>query len=760
MTEITLKLRELLTMTINTPASKKSRLTPAIMLAVPFFTLSLTNASAQEQLHNSKSLEEIVVVSSRYPVPLNDVVGSVASITGDDINGRMVTDMQDLLATTVGVSVNRRQAYGRTYNDGIAIRGLGGKRVNILIDGIRVADAYTGYGRDVVDTSLLKRVEILKGPSSALYGSDGLAGVVSYITKDPEDLAEINAPYLSLITQYDSASSRSRVGVLAAVAGDRFDGLVQLTQRQMSETDLHSDAVLTPNPMDGEQEGLFAKLKYRISDNSDLTFTADLQRWQGDWDLQTDVGMSFFPSIINTSESLGTDKGNRDRYSLGYEFDIDTAWMDQGKISLYTQNTDQAQVTNERTQTFGAGLQSAPTALLANFADYQFNQSIQGVSIEMFKTFATKSGQSHQLVYGAELESIDVQRPRYKTATDLLTSTTTSIFGSDIFPNKTFPDTETKRTGVFINDRIQLTDRATMVIGLRYDEYELNPTADALFNNSNAANNELADIDDSAVSSKFGLLYDLTNQLSVFAQYAEGFRSPDYESANLTFTNFAYYYSVAPNPDLESEESAGYEIGIRGNHNNLSWSLAAYETDYDKFIETDLTGATPQGISIYQYVNKNDVTIKGMEFEVEKTFSDNFTAKLSGNRTYGESEGEKLLSINPSEAILSVEWQSDDGDLSVRGITNMVASGPSNLEPSCGRGGCDPLLELPGRATYDIFVAYRVTDNLATRLGISNITDVKHWDWGSVDGKLANDTNLDLFLETGREFSAEMKYTF
>ena len=97
--------------------------------------------------------------------------------------------MQDLLATTVGVSVNRRQAYGRTYNDGISIRGLGGKRVNILIDGIRIADAYTGYGRDVVDMGLLKRVEILKGPSSALYGSDGLAGVVSYVTKDPEDLA-------------------------------------------------------------------------------------------------------------------------------------------------------------------------------------------------------------------------------------------------------------------------------------------------------------------------------------------------------------------------------------------------------------------------------------------------------------------------------------------------------------------------------------------------------------------------------------------
>ena len=738
----------------------KTSLSASIILTAPLLALSISAISAEGQTENMDNIEEVVIVSSRYPVPLNGVVGSVAVISGEDISGRMVNDMQDLLATTVGVSVNRRQAYGRTYNDGISIRGLGGKRVNILIDGIRIADAYTGYGRDVVDMGLLKRVEILKGPSSALYGSDGLAGVVSYVTKDPEDLATEGAPYLSFSTQYDSASSRSKAGVLAAMTGERLDGLFQITKHNMSETNLHSDAELSPNPLEGDQESVFAKLKYRISDTSDLTFTADIQRWHGDWDLQTDVGMSARPPFVNTSESLGKDEGNRDRFSLDYSFDLQSSWVDQGKISLYSQKTDQAQITNEQTQTFGLGLQAAPTDLSSEYRNYQFNQSIAGVSLEMFKSFATQTGQSHQIVYGAELERIDVQRPRYKTATDLVTQLSTSVFGSDVFPNKTFPDTETKRTGLFINDRIELTDRATMVIGIRYDEYQLTPTADELFNNSNAAQNQLANIDDGAFSSKVGFLYDLSERVSVFAQYAEGFRSPDYESANLTFTNFAYYYSVAPNPDLESEESAGFELGLRGNHNELTWSLAAYETDYEKFIETDLTGSTPQGISIYQYVNKNDVTIKGLEFEVQKSFSNNITAKLAANRTYGESAGEKLLSINPSEGVLSLRWLSDNGNLSVRGITTMVASGPSDLEPSCGRSGCNALLELPGRVTYDLFVDYRLSENIATRVAASNITNVKYWDWGSVEGKLASDAKLDLFLETGREFSAEIKYTF
>ena len=62
--------------------------------------------------------------------------------------------------------------------------------------------------------------------------------------------------------------------------------------------------------------------------------------------------------------------------------------------------------------------------------------------------------------------------------------------------------------------------------------------------------------------------------------------------------------------------------------------------------------------------------------------------------------------------------------------------------------------------TYDLFVDYRLSENIATRVAASNITNVKYWDWGSVDGKLASDAKLDLFLETGREFSAEIKYTF
>ena len=255
-------------------------------------------------------------------------------------------------------------------------------------------------------------------------------------------------------------------------------------------------------------------------------------------------------------------------------------------------------------------------------------------------------------------------------------------------------------------------------------------------------------------------MYDLSDSLSAYMQYAEGFRSPDYESANLTFTNFAYYYSVAPNPDLDSEESSGYEVGLRGSIDNHQFSLAAYDTDYENFIDTAVTGATPQGIVVYQYVNLNDAEIKGIEASYQTAISDHLLFKLGANRTFGTSDGEKLINISPSKAVLSLAWKSSNEKIKINSLSTLVASSPSNLPPSCGRGGCNDLVELGGRVTHDIFGSYQVSPDILLKFGISNITDKKYWNWTTVSGKTINDPNLEMFVEPGREFNAEVKYTF
>ena len=711
----------------------------------------------------SKDIEEITVISSRAPIPLSEVIGSVSLIKSDDIENRIVNNIGDLIENTIGVTAPRSDGYGRIFNEGFRIRGLGGKRVNVIIDGVRIPDSYVGYGRDVVDVDLVKKVEILKGPSSALYGSDGLAGAISYTTKDASDLADLNDPFFSATASYDEANDGTKYGFLSAFVGNKMEGLIQITRRDMNERNLHDQLDTVPNEMNGESNSILSKIKFLLTETIDLTFTIDVQEWENEWDLQTETGFSFFPIPTQTSSAVGNDESTRHRFSVELGFNNQNMFFDNGRITVFAQNTEQDQITNKSKLVFSMGMRARPTPF-SEYQNFQFNQEIFGFSSEFYKEIGQSSGIKHQIVYGFEYESIEVERPRYRYETNLMTRQLNYNIGGHTYPDKTFPDTETIRQGIYFSDRIEVTPKASIVIGARYDSYELKPSADDLFNRSNVARNELSYIDDSAISSKLGFIYDLNNNISLFAQYAEGFRSPDYESANISFTNFAFFYSVMPNPDLESEESEGYEIGIRGNNtlgnSKLNWSLVYFENDYKDFIDSQLTGRSPQGISLYKYVNLNDVTIDGFEFELQAMINDNYSFYLGHTNTEGEQNNEELISIDPDQTILGLSWVSDNGGFNIKGIANISEKSIDGLAPVCGRGGCNKLLELPGRVTYDLFFNFNISEKIYANLAVRNLTDKKYWDWASVNGKAENDPELDLYVNSGRTISASIKYLF
>ena len=719
---------------------------------------------AQEEV-----IEETVVISAKYPVPLSEVIGSVDSISLRDIESRQVSDLRDLLDNTIGVSVTKDVYAGRTFNNTISIRGMGDKRVNLLIDGVRFGETYNGYGRDLVDTELLKRVEILKGPSSALYGSDGLAGAILYITKDPSDLATDNSFYQSLNAGYDSDNEHSKFSYLAANVGERMEGLIQITTRDLSETELHDDATKKPNPFSGKQSSIFLKGKYLISDNVGLTLTFDTQEWEGDINLSSDLGTSGYPQMISTTSALGDDDGSRDRVSLSFDFSAQSRLYDNGSLSIYSQETDQRQVTNLNKNILGnfvngpRGPQfvpNIPPTPINEFKDYIFDQSIEGFALQFFKSLKSESGIRQNIVYGAEQESIDVTRPRYRTETNLLTQAINSNIGGELYPNKTFPDTETVRTAFFINNRIDISDKTSIVVGARRDSYELNISVDQLFKNVNPFGYSLVEQDDSKTSLKFGFIRDLGNDLSFFYQYAEGFRSPDFFNSNLSFTNFAFRYTIVPNPELGPEESEGHEFGLRGSTNNGNWSLAIYENDYKDFINSASTGFTNTGLLRFEYQNLESVNIKGIEFQSSFNVTENLSALFGINSSTGEQEGTELTNIDPDQVIMGLLWSSPSGKLTIDSYIKDSDESPQGLPAACGRSGCETALELPGHVLLDSFLGYSVNNNLSIRLAIRNITDEKYWNWTSVAGSNASDSNLEYFLNPGRNYSLSIKYIF
>ena len=721
------------------------------------FAISLSFAlPMQIQAQSEERIEEVITVATKIPTAASDVVGSVATISQEDIEARMVNDLPQLLENSVGVSAPKGTYSGRSRNEGIIIRGIGDSRVNLFIDGFRIADSYQsgGFGKDLVDTGLLKRVEILKGPSSAIYGSDGLAGTVSYTTKDPSDFATDGDNYSSLTFSTNDANNLSKVNYLFATVRNSFEAFLQIGQSEMDQMSVHRDATEKLNPMKGDSESILAKFKYNFSNSADMIFTFDSQTVESDYSLLTDEGFSFFPQIESVSKSVGDDHLDRDRYSVVFNFEGNNKYFDSGSVRLFSQDTDQVQYTTKTKAVFVNGFAGGPPTPMLEVKDYQFNQEISGFSFDMIKMTG-----KHSIVFGGETETAEFSRPKDRSEINLITQAVNRVFfGPEIFPNKAFPDSEVERKALYINDRISLNEKTTMVLGARYDSYDQKAKPDSLSARGNPNDHDVLPRSDSEVSVKLGFIYDISESTSLFAQYAEGYRNPDFNDAYNTYTNFAYGYTIVPNPSIKAEYSEGYEFGLRGKTGKTSWSLAMYQNDYKDFIQGTITGFI-QGIMQYQYANLGEVETDGIEFEIGRELNRNLYASIGASFADGkDGDNNDLQTISPDEAKIRFEWNSDNGKFGINLISRIVDSGPQDLPPSCGRSGCTNALMISGRTTHDLYFNYNVTENMNLKVGVRNLTDKKYWDWITVAGM--SEGTADEYLLPGRNVSASFRINF
>ena len=729
-----------------------------------FLLFAFTVISADEA-HLESVDEELIVISSRIPTVASEVIGSVDSISSQDLDLKMIDGLAELVRFIPGVSAHKENQYGRSFTEDLHIRGIHGGAI-YLIDGQRISDSYTGYGRDIVDTDLLKKVEIMKGPSSVEYGSDGLAGAISYVTKDPSDLVEGGDRYLSINASTQQSNKQEKLNFLTAAAGENIEGLLQLVHRGLNETKIHDGFSLDANPFEGNQKSLLAKTIIHSSETTIFSLVADMQEWDGDWIVNTEKGFVYFPAPRAVSSSIGEDEGSRER--INFKIDLspkNSGLLDTGSFTVFTQDTEQRQLTVQQQVSFLNGMQAAPTPTM-RMSDFEFNQSLKGMTLQAYKTLT-----KHQMVYGFDYEKTETTRPRMRAETNLITGTVSFSVDGENYPNKTFPDSKSVRKALFFNDRINLSDNQILSLGVRYDNYELNTSIDSYFLNGNSLGYQIKDVGDSETSIKVGYLYDISPDLTFYSQYSEGFRAPDYESANTVFTNFAYRYTVRPNPNLQSETSKSYEIGFRGQQDLGEWKLTLFKNRVKDFINAEAIGFSPLGLVIYQYDNHEGVEIEGIEFEYNREISQSLYAKFAVAISSGEDDaGESLAEVDPKEVIIGLDWISSNKKWGMQGLVNLVDSSKDDLKGvptvgighECGTPGneCTPRATTSGYGLIDIFGFYNHNDNFQLRLSVENLTDKKYIRWASVAELPENDEELDLFGESGRSINASFRYRF
>ncbi|KRA66519.1 TonB-dependent receptor [Caulobacter sp. Root655] len=708
-------------------------------------------------------LDKVTVTATRSEKKLQDAPVTASVISSEEIEDGLVKDIKDLVRFEPGVSVRSAPARftaagastGRDGNAGFNIRGLEGNRVLILVDGVRVPDGYAfgaqNMGRgDYVDLDLLKSVEIVRGPASALYGSDGLAGSINFFTKDPSDLLKAGKAFsLRARAGYASADESWTESLVAAGRQGRWEGLVAYTRRDgegqktAGTNDSANTDRTTANPEDNSSNAVLARVVYNLSDQNRFRLTYDHLDRDVDWTVLSAIAK---PPLVATSV-LGLtafDRMKRDRVTLDHRFTGGQGLIRSATTTLYYQNSTTRQYSAEDRNT-----------AVDRTRDASFDNEVFGAALEL-KSEAAFGGVTHKIVWGGDASITRQEGIRDGTVPP----------AGEVFPTRAFPTTDYTLAGAYAQDEIAIGP-VTFYPALRYDYYKLEPKRDALF-----TANVPASQSDSHLSPKLGVVWKATDLVTVFANAAAGFKAPSPSQVNNGFANLASNYMSISNPDLKPETSETFELGVRLNRARWNASVTGFTGKYDDFIEqVQVRGTfTPTDPAVYQYINLAKAEITGAEARAAVELGAGFTLQGAASyaRGHSETDGKKtpLTSIDPVKLVAGLGYRDPAGRFGGQlSAVHSARESASRAGVKCAATGAATTSSdycwMPKAFTvFDLTAYWNLTDSVTLRGGVFNITGQTYAWWSDVRGLADSSTVKDAYTQPDRNYSVSLAVRF
>ena len=728
----------------------------SLALAVMAASVSLAQApavladagseSTPEKDYQPTLLNQVTVTATRSEKQLKDVAGSVAVIDDEQMEKELANDIKDAVRYEPGVSVGT-DGY-RGGNEGFNIRGMQGNRVKIMVDGVDQAQQFTvgpseyiRSQRNFVDMETLKAIEVVKGPSSTLYGSDAIGGLVAFKTKDPSDLlkpagddtsASIKAGYSSVNEGFSETFS------LANRSGD-LETMLIYTRRDHKETDTHSGSDIygsgrgQGNPSDTGLNNVLAKAQYQVNENNRIGLTGEFMESKTDSELKT----------MSPDGVTGKDQVERQRIGISHEWDAGLAGFDSMEWQLDWQNSETNMKTHRPAYTF-PGMPPFPNR---NF-DYLYSES--GLQLNAQFNKALSWGEyDHTIVYGFNGSQTKVDNTSTEHNLDNGTSTAKNYI----------PKTDATKYGVYFQDEIQLTSRWTVSPGIRYDKYEYNPEGNT--NLGEPAEDSQGD----KLTARLGTVYQFNENLSAFAQFSQGFKAPGLMEIYYTYDQGEVQLA---NPNLKPEESNSFELGLRGDGRLGSYEVTSFYNKYSNFIDLQVIGvdnSTGSARNIKQYRNVAKAEIKGVEFRGQLWLDEAIKAPagttLRGSVAYADGEnkenGEKLNSVAPLTGVVGLGYDDLSGRYGGEFAWTLV-KGKSDSDVSNSEVDSGEQFNPAGYGIVDLTAYYVPVKDVTLRAGLFNITDKKYWILEDVRGRESTYAGLDRYAQPGRNVSVSVKW--
>ncbi|MFH1421221.1 MAG: TonB-dependent receptor, partial [Planctomycetota bacterium] len=680
--------------------------------------------------------EEVVVTATRSEKNTFDVPYAAASLSINKLQKeKMARTLPEALLEEPGVMVQKTaHGQGSPY-----IRGLTGYSTLLLIDGIRLNNSVFRSGPNqywtTVDANTIERLEVVKGPSSVLYGSDALGGVVNAITTAP--LYNMDEPYGVRTVNRFASAERSYCG-----RGEFYASSKQLAVLAGGTYKTFGDLICGENI--GKQDKTaydewFSDLKvsYLLPEKKKLTFAYYKAT-------QTDVPRTH--SLIYIEPWCGTTTGgdicrnydqNRDIYYLQLHVAEAKTFFHEAKfsISYQIQAEELRRQKNNSNTTQYTGFNVGTTGL---WADFKTN---------------TDAG---LLTYGCEFynDSIDSYTKNRDMTTGLITSTRPRGVVAD---NSSYD-----LAGLFLQDEVKLSEPLTLILGTRYnyayiDAVEVDPDPSDAY-----PFNSFSHSYDSVVSSA-RMSYKIRPGINLICGFSQGFRAPNL-SDTTSFEDVRTNSVDVPSPNLSPERSNNCEIGIKLNNKKVTGEIFYFYTFLDDFIRRVPT--TYQGqqyadaplntIRYYGKENFGKSHIEGVDvktnYKIDKEWS------LFGYFMWMEGKGDDLVNgvktttylsrMAPTQGKLGIRWTDGSEKYWVE-TYSIITAKQDKLSPDDESDTSRiPPGGTPGYVLYNIRSGFKINKNMNVSAAVENISNTDY----RIHGSGINGPGRNLV------FSFEMKF--
>ncbi len=701
------------------------------------------------------ALPELTNTATRTDRPLDAVPATVTTVRAAETEARAVRDLRDLFRHEVDLSVRAASprfsaalaSTGRAGNEGLNVRGLEGNQVLLLVDGVRVPQAFSfgafAVGRgDYLFIEASQSAEVLRGPASTQFGSDGLAGALALRTIEPTDLLRPGAARAAFARAAGSTLDDS--GSLTAAGAWRSAALSLLllaSHRRGSETTTQGDNEAldarrtAPNPLDYEQTGALAKLRVALGAAHRVGGTLET--------LHRRTTVEVFsarstppppPAALPATAVLdldARDRIDRTRGSLEWRFeDLQAGLVQQAEAHLYVQDARNRQDAFEDRNIAADRVRRG-----------SYSERTTGMSVQAQASLATPVTQ--RLSAGVDASEAAIRSVRDGTVPP----------AGESFPVRAFPDTRYRLVGAFVQSEIE-TASLTVIPALRLDHFRLAPSQEGFVGGSVVA------LSDQALTPRLGVVWRAHQLVQPYAQWARGFRAPAPGQVNNGFTNVTAFYRSVGNPDLKPERAQSMELGLRGRAGGARWQLAAYDNRYLDFISQEQVGGsfTAADPAIFQFVNLARARIRGAEVRASWTPATGWQLRAAAAAVRGRTEREgassPLVSEEPDKASLGLRhergswsWRAD--------VLHVRAKDPARTPAAAGGV---PAFAPPGHTVVDLGTSWRAGSTFTLHLNVDNVFDRTYWRYSDVRGLADTSPVKSAFTAAGRTLSAVLRW--